>query len=120
MPTIKENKFFTVLIEWEVAPSQQQAFVAAIAEQVEQYFKHYTGFVSASFHASENGQRVFNYAQWHSKEDWQQSFQASNRDKVQTEIDQVFSQYGVKTLKVETLQVERVIDNLRTPSINVW
>lgn len=36
MPTINENQFFTVLIEWEVDSSQQQAFIDAIAEQVEQ------------------------------------------------------------------------------------
>jgi hypothetical protein len=66
MPTINENQFFTVLVEWEVDPSQQQAFVDAIADLVEQHIENDTGFVSASFHASEDGQRVINYAQWRS------------------------------------------------------
>ncbi|MGI2904276.1 hypothetical protein [Tolypothrix sp. VBCCA 56010] len=36
MPTINENQFFTVPIEFEVDPSKQQAFIDAIADQVEQ------------------------------------------------------------------------------------
>jgi quinol monooxygenase YgiN len=100
MPIINENQFFTVLMEWEANPSQQQEFIDAIADQVEQHFKSYTGFVSASFHASDDGQRVVNYAQWHSKEDWQDSFQAPNRNEVQAAIDEVISRCGAKTLKV--------------------
>jgi antibiotic biosynthesis monooxygenase (ABM) superfamily enzyme len=47
MPIIHENQFFTVLIEFEVDPSQQQVFIHAIADRVEQHFKSYPGFVSA-------------------------------------------------------------------------
>jgi hypothetical protein len=35
MPIINENQFFTVLIEWEVDLSQQQALIDTIADQVE-------------------------------------------------------------------------------------
>ncbi|MBN4000928.1 antibiotic biosynthesis monooxygenase [Nostoc sp. LPT] len=111
MPTIKENQFLTVLIEFAVDPSPQQAFLDAIADIVEQHFKSYAGFVSANFHASEDGQRVVNYAQWQSKQVWRDSFQASNRNEVQTAIDKVISRYGVKTLKVEPFGVMRVIEN---------
>jgi quinol monooxygenase YgiN len=112
MPTIQENHFFTVLIEFEVEPSQQQTFIDAIADQVEQYFKSYEGFISASFHANDEGQRVINYAQWNSREDWQQSFQASNRNEAQAAIDQVISRCNAKTLGIETLRVDRVVENL--------
>jgi quinol monooxygenase YgiN len=112
MPTITENQFFTVLIEFEVDPFQQQAFVDAIADQVEQHFKSYAGFVSASFHASEDGKRVVNYAQWHSKEAWQDSFQVSGRDQVQIAIDEVINRYGVKPLTVEPFRVDRVVENV--------
>ncbi|WP_250122685.1 antibiotic biosynthesis monooxygenase [Chroococcidiopsis sp. CCMEE 29] len=98
MPTIHENQFFTVLVEFEVDPSQQYTFINEIAEQVEQHFKSYAGFVSASFHASDDGQRVVNYAQWQSKEAWQDSFHAPNRNEVQTSIDELISRCGAKTL----------------------
>ncbi|KAM3108225.1 antibiotic biosynthesis monooxygenase family protein [Phormidesmis sp. 146-33] len=110
MPTINENQFFTVLIEFEVTPSQQQAFIDAIADQVEQHFKNYAGFISASFHASEDGKRVVNYAQWHSKEAWQNSFEASGRNEVQVALNEVINHYSAKTLTVEPFQVKRVIE----------
>jgi hypothetical protein len=43
MPTIHENQFFTVLVEFEVDPSQQYTFINEIAEQVEQHFKSMLG-----------------------------------------------------------------------------
>jgi quinol monooxygenase YgiN len=113
MPTINENKLFTVLIEFEVNPSQQEMFIDAIAAQVEQHFKNYSGFVSASFHASDDGRRVVNYAQWCSKADWQHSFQAPNRDEVQIAIDEIINRYSVKPLKVEPFYVARVVENSR-------
>lgn len=110
MPTINENQFFTVLVEWEVDPSQQQAFVDAIANQVEQHIKNDTGFVSANFHASEDGQRVINYAQWRSKEYWSRS-RSSGDDEATAAIAEVISRYGAKTLTVEPFRVLRVVEH---------
>jgi hypothetical protein len=61
MPTIHENQFSTPIIEFEVAPEQQQAFIDGIADEVERYFKRYVGCVSASFPASDDGRGVINY-----------------------------------------------------------
>ena len=58
MPTIVENQFFTPIIEFEVDPEQQQAMVDGIADEVERRFKRCDGFVSTSFHASEDGRRA--------------------------------------------------------------
>lgn len=71
MPTIEEDKYYVVLVELEVEPKQQQDFIDAIGEQIERHIKHFPGFVSASFHASEDGKRVYNYAQWRSREDYE-------------------------------------------------
>lgn len=70
MPTIAENQVFTVLIEFKVAPEQQQPLIDRLATLVETHIEYYPGFISASFHASEDGQRVINYAQWRSREAW--------------------------------------------------
>jgi quinol monooxygenase YgiN len=110
MPTINENQFFTVLVEWGVDPSQQQAFVDAIADLVEQQIENDTGFVSASFHASEDGQRVINYAQWRSNEDWSRS-RSSGDDEATTAMAEVISRCGAKTLTVEPFRVLRVVEH---------
>lgn len=70
MPTIEADRFFTVLVEFEVDPDHQKELIDGIADQVEQHFQSYAGFISASFHASHDGRRVINYAQWRSKEAW--------------------------------------------------
>jgi quinol monooxygenase YgiN len=110
MPTISENQFFTVIVEWEVDRSQQKAFVNAIADLVEQHIKNDTGFVSASFHVSEDGQRVINYAQWRSNEDWSRS-RASGNDEATAAMAEVISRCGAKTLTVEPFRVLRSIEH---------
>ncbi len=79
MPAIKENHLFTVIVEWEVKPQHQQELIDSICDLIERHIKSAPGFVSASFHASEDGRRVINYAQWQSKEAWSRS-RSSNND----------------------------------------
>lgn len=111
MPTIDENQHFTALIEFEVEPEQQQALIDAVADQVEQHFKRYPGFISASFHVNDDGRRVVNYGQWRSREAWEASFNASGRDEVGAAIDEAIRRCGAKTVNVDTFRVARVIEN---------
>lgn len=116
MPTIVENQFFTPIIEFEVAPRQQQALIDGIADQVERHFKRYPGFVSASFHASEDGRRVINYAQWLSREAWAASGLASSDDDASSAaILAVIERYVTTPEKgrVDFFRVARVVDNTR-------
>jgi len=118
MPTIDENHFFTPMIEWEVAPEQQQALIDGIADEVEHHFKQYAGFVSASFHASEDGRRVINYGQWLSKEDWSRA-RAAGDDESTAVIAKVISHCGAKSVKVDIFRVARVVENAFTPDVEV-
>lgn len=121
MPTIHENQFFTPIIEFEVEPEQQQALIDAlvqplgtrIADEVERYFTRYAGFVSASFHASDDGRRVINYTQWLSKEDWTASGRTSNTDEASAAILEVIKRYGATPVsgKVGFFQVAKAIEN---------
>ena len=112
MPIINENQFFTPIIEFDVTPENQQAFIDRIADEVERYFKSYVGFISASFHASEDGRRVINYAQWRSKEDWVASGCANNDDEATVAILKVLERYGATQRgKVDFFRVARVITN---------
>ena len=116
MPTIDENRIFTAIIEWEVAPEQQQSLIDGIADEVEQHFECYAGFVSASFHASEDGRRVINYGQWRSKEDWSRA-RAPGNDESTAAIAKVVSHCGAKSVKVDTFRVARVVENTFTPDV---
>jgi quinol monooxygenase YgiN len=111
MPTIDENGLFTVLIEFEVDPGRQQALIDAIADQVERHFKSYSGFVSTSFHASDDGRRVVNYAKWLSKDAWEKTFKTSSGDQVQAAIGEMIGRYDAKTLKIDTFHIARVVSN---------
>lgn len=111
MPTIDENRFFTAIIEFEVAPEQQQALIDGIADEVVRRFKRYAGFVSASFHASEDGRRVVNYGQWLSREAWAASGRGSDDDEASAVILEVIKRCGAKTAKVDFFRVARVVEN---------
>lgn len=68
--TITENSLFTQIVEFEVPADRQAALIRAIAAEVERWVRHRPGFVSSSFHASHDGTRVINYAQWRSEADF--------------------------------------------------
>jgi antibiotic biosynthesis monooxygenase len=110
MPTIDENRIFTAIIEWEVPPERQQALIDGVADEVEQHFKRYAGFVSASFRASEDGRRVIDYGQWHSKEDWSRA-RSPGDDEATAAIAEVIRRCGAKSVKVDTFRVARVVEN---------
>jgi heme-degrading monooxygenase HmoA len=115
MPTIVENQFFTALVEWEVAPEHQQALIDGVADEVERHFNRFPGFISASFHASEDGRRVINYGQWLSKADWQQA-RASGDDESTAVIAEVVKRCGARSVKVDTFRVARIVANTATPN----
>ncbi|MUL38564.1 antibiotic biosynthesis monooxygenase [Gloeocapsopsis dulcis] len=65
MPTIaKNNEVVTVIFSFAVEPERQQELIEMMIDALETTTKHQSGFVSASFHKSLDGVRVFNYAQW--------------------------------------------------------
>ncbi|MDQ3537532.1 MAG: antibiotic biosynthesis monooxygenase [Actinomycetota bacterium] len=60
----------TLINVFTVAPEAQQQLVDLLVEATEQVMRHQPGFVSANIHASLDGTRVVNYAQWRSREDF--------------------------------------------------
>ena len=65
MPTIaKHNEVITVIFSLATEPQRQQELIDLMIDALETTTKHQPGFVSASFHKSLDGTRVFNYAQW--------------------------------------------------------
>ncbi|WP_405573624.1 antibiotic biosynthesis monooxygenase [Streptomyces phaeochromogenes] len=58
----------TLINVFAVSPDRQAELVALLARATEETMKHQPGFVCANFHASQDGERVINYAQWESEE----------------------------------------------------
>jgi hypothetical protein len=75
MPTSAKNRSFTQLIEFEIEPHQQPALVSALSAQTERLAHDFSGFLSASIQASDDGRRVLNYLQWQSREAGEAAFQ---------------------------------------------
>ncbi|MFD0265448.1 antibiotic biosynthesis monooxygenase family protein [Streptomyces sp. NPDC127106] len=54
----------TLINVFTVAPERQQELIALLTHATEETMKHQPGFICANFHASQDGERVINYAQW--------------------------------------------------------
>jgi hypothetical protein len=65
------QKVLTLVNTFSVTGDNQQPLVDLLIEATEQVMRHRPGFVSANIHASLDGTRVVNYAQWRSREDFQ-------------------------------------------------
>jgi hypothetical protein len=74
MQVSEKNRSFTQLIEFQIEPQQQVALVAALSTQSERLAQRHAGFINASVQVSEDGRRVLNYLQWHSREDGEAAF----------------------------------------------
>lgn len=71
----------TLINVFETDGETQQRLVDLLVEATEQVMRHVPGFVSANIHASIDGTRVVNYAQWRTVED----FESMLRDPVARE-----------------------------------
>ncbi|MEV7242870.1 antibiotic biosynthesis monooxygenase family protein [Streptomyces sp. NPDC093248] len=58
----------TLINVFTVSPDRQDELIELLARATEETMKHQPGFVCANFHASLDGERVINYAQWETEE----------------------------------------------------
>ncbi|WP_181777003.1 antibiotic biosynthesis monooxygenase [Amycolatopsis pittospori] len=78
---MNEDKGFYSIIEYAVdGPETQAALVDAFAEIQERWVRFYPGYVSARFHASVDGTRVFNLVSWASEADYRHFEETSDLD----------------------------------------
>lgn len=57
----------TLINVFSVSPDRQAELITLLARATEETMKHQPGFICANFHASQDGERVINYAQWESE-----------------------------------------------------
>ena len=66
-----DRDVITLVNVFTVEPESQQKLVDLLVEATEQVMRHLPGFVSANIHASLDGGRVVNYAQWRTVADFE-------------------------------------------------
>ena len=68
--TISVDQDIATLINmFTVEPNNQQQLVDLLDQATTQVIRHRPGFISANIHASLDGTRVVNYAQWRTRDD---------------------------------------------------
>ncbi len=80
MQALAKSHGFTQLIEFQIEPRQQSELVLALSEQTERLAQGHAGFLSASVQVSDDGRRVLNYLQWHSRADGDAAFKRLERE----------------------------------------
>lgn len=66
----KDAPILTLVNVFHVKPDQQQALADVLIE-AGKTMRRLPGFISANIHTSHDGNRVVNYAQWRSREDYE-------------------------------------------------
>jgi heme-degrading monooxygenase HmoA len=61
----------TLINVFTVAPERRGDLIAHLQDATERIMRYQRGFVSANIHASLDGTRVVNYAQWETREDFE-------------------------------------------------
>jgi heme-degrading monooxygenase HmoA len=71
-PTVidAEQDVATLINVFTVSPERQQQLVEILEEATDRVMRHLPGFRSANIHASGDGTKVVNYAQWATAEDF--------------------------------------------------
>jgi len=70
--TIEARPAYTTLINvFTVDPDKQRELVDLLVAVTDDVMRHQPGFISANIHASTDGTRVVNYAQWESERHFQ-------------------------------------------------
>ncbi len=65
-----DTDVLTLINVFTVEPERQRELVELLDQATEQVMRHRPGFISANIHASLDGTRVANYAQWRSRDDF--------------------------------------------------
>jgi C-6 monooxygenase len=103
---IRQDGIFVALVQFELAdPSKQQQLLDDLSHEVQTWVRHSPGFISANFHASLDGLRVFNYAQWRSQAD----FEVFGRDPRRSGTVAAVRNAEVKTMSSTHSHVVRII-----------
>lgn len=88
MPIISTDDANVELVTFEVEDAGgQRCLLDALTEQVNGWVRTIPGFVSASFHLSHDGKKLFNYAQWQSRAAWETFGADARREHIRAAVN---------------------------------
>jgi C-6 monooxygenase len=107
MSMIDTNDLYIELVTFEIDDRHAQLrLLDGLTTQVNAWVKTIPGFVSANFHLSLDGKKLFNYAQWRSRSAWE-TFGADQR---REQIRDVVRVAGARHLSGEGYFVARIVE----------
>lgn len=68
-----KDKLFTVINVFTVDPDKQEALIEELAGYGEILKTHASGYIASCYHRGVDGDRVANYAQWRSRDDYERA-----------------------------------------------
>lgn len=86
-----ENELVTLINVFTVEPQNQDKLIKILERATEEVMRYIPGFISANIHRSLDGVRVVNYAQWKSKEAFENMLKNSEAQKHMNEALSVSS-----------------------------
>ncbi|MEL7544804.1 MAG: antibiotic biosynthesis monooxygenase [Pseudomonadota bacterium] len=66
-----DAELFTLVNVFTVPRGRQDELINLLSQATDAVIGKQSGFVSASFHAGDDGRTVINYAQWQRRADWE-------------------------------------------------
>ncbi|MCW9707197.1 antibiotic biosynthesis monooxygenase family protein [Fodinibius salsisoli] len=107
MTTINRNEdIFTLINVFQVDPTNQQELVDLLIEATDETMSNLPGFISANIHQSLDGERVVNYAQWESKEHFEQMLSDSDAIPHMKEAEQLVNSFEpIQTKVVDSISI---------------
>jgi quinol monooxygenase YgiN len=87
------NDVVTLINVFTVEPENQQRLLDLLVEATESVMNKLPGFVSANLHKSFDGTRVINYAQWRSREAFQEMLDNPEAGAHMKEVEKVAEKF---------------------------
>jgi quinol monooxygenase YgiN len=97
----------TLVNVFTVEPDRQEELVELLVDSTEETMRDLPGFVSANLHASRDGTRVVNYAQWESKEAFEAILEDSEAQRHMQRAKQLSESFDAHLYDVVEVETSR-------------
>ncbi|WP_410627871.1 antibiotic biosynthesis monooxygenase family protein [Amycolatopsis sp. cmx-8-4] len=108
-----DTGFYSIIEHAVDGPETQRALVDAFAEIQQRWVRFYPGYVSARFHVSTDGTRVYNIVSWASETDYRNFVATSDTDgrmtAIQTAMDLLSGKAEARVSATPTYTLAREI-----------
>jgi antibiotic biosynthesis monooxygenase (ABM) superfamily enzyme len=93
----------TLINVFTVRPDRQRALVELLVSATDEVMRHLPGFIAANIHASGDGTRVVNYAQWQSADEFHAMLDDPTAQQHMRQAADIADQYDPHLYTVESV-----------------